>query len=614
MRHLAKCCTIFTGAVFWSTFFYPELNPAQMIRTVIPTLILSGLTLILPAQVPALHIFPNPTEQAQHPNIEITYYIFPWSPSCHVLDSVVGGDIVSQGFYDGKFTVTIIWQEPVDSMPGQIAVVRTDSSCTYVAPGQRWEVPILPVSTIMPTIYGPTEYYIGDFSIFMFDAEMVFPTGGSALSFEWEAPIEWAVGVYGTRNAKAYLIIPARSTLMQGCVRVRGKYLSNTWSNWTNYCLQGVIHSPCPIVFADPTFVCGDTTSHLAYVPGVAFTALPPGWSPPEYVWTAPPGWTVRTDIPATQTSTHIQPDGHTNGSVSLVATAGGFTAPVCHYPVNFLPADPATKVTGPDYVCQTGKFQLSIPPPVHSEISWQVTPLDAATPLALSPDHGSGEASLEVLDPRVSGFFRITYTVAGVCGTTRFSKDFFVGQPLFVRAMLDGAPYSPQPVCAGSHGVSVEVQGSNGQRISWASSPGLQGYAQRDSFVFSLAAPEKAEHCPVLTASAANICGIATLPLEICPRTGCNLPQLDLLVYPNPAYIIVALETTATDPVTENYALIDKVEIFNSLGQLVTTWQEPPHYRIVKSVVDLPNGMYTLRATVWGQALIKQLIVTRQF
>ncbi|MEO6037517.1 MAG: hypothetical protein ABIQ93_03820 [Saprospiraceae bacterium] len=47
------------------------------------------------------------------------------------------------------------------------------------------------------------------------------------------------------------------------------------------------------------------------------------------------------------------------------------------------------------------------------------------------------------------------------------------------------------------------------------------------------------------------------------------------------------------------------------SLGcQLINTWQEGPSRRVDKAMVDFPNGLYTLRATV----ITKRLMIARLF
>lgn len=86
-----------------------------------------------PAQAPGLNLYPNALI-AQCPNVGVTHTIVPWIPACHTLDTVMGGDVVNQEFQNGRLKVTIVWQEPVDSLPGHLAVLRADSAANMRLP------------------------------------------------------------------------------------------------------------------------------------------------------------------------------------------------------------------------------------------------------------------------------------------------------------------------------------------------------------------------------------------------------------------------------------------------------------------------------------------------
>lgn len=586
----------------------------MMIKTILFMFFASCLFWQLSAQAPVLTIFPNLVGGPQYPNVETTYYIFPWSPDCHVLDTVIGGQVVSQGFYDGKLKVKIVWQAPTNGIQGRIKVVRKDQNCSSVAPGQIWYVSIVSVSTIVPTISGPHSFYMGQAASIPLQAELYSFNDVLPVSFEWQAPPGWIISIYGVGNANAVVYITDNNFRTEGCIKVRGKYPTSGWTEWGDHCLQGTIPAPCPMQLGRPLVLCGDTTEHFVYAPTVVLPQVPQyAWSPTAYTWTVPSTWELKGSNPSAYNTAFVKLDGHTDGVISLRAAAGEFTSATCDYAVNFLPAAPGTRILGPDYVCQTGDFRLDLQPPPASEVTWRVIPLDSATPQVASPDHGSGAAFFQITDSEVSGHFRIVYTVANVCGSIERSKDFFVGKPILFDPTLDGTAYSARPLCPGGHGATTEVDGMSDSAIVWSTSSGATGYPQRDSFVFLLA-PTGDSNCPTATASATNVCGTSTLPFLLCPQPDCGQPQLDLLVYPNPAYIIVSLETTAADPVTADYGLIENVQVFNHLGQLVATWHEPPGKRIVKAVVDLPNGLYTLRATVWGKIIVKHLVITRLF
>lgn len=356
--------------------------------------------------------------------------------------------------------------------------------------------------------------------------------------------------------------------------------------------------------------LCGDTTERIFYAPTATLPQSPQyNWSPTEYTWTVPPGWVVTTGS-SSLSYIFVQPDGYTSGTVSVQARAGEFTSNLCEFTATVLPADQSTVVMGPDYVCTAGNFYLYPQPFDSYEVLWQITPLDPATPLVVMPDHGTGLAVFGITDPAASGFFRITYTITSACGVTTRSKDFFVGKPDFINTTLDGALFDGQAVCSGYHGLRTGVQGMSDPLVSWSAPAGMNSHVQRDSFVFALNSAEEVG-CPVVTASASNECGTSTLPLDICLQSGCTLPQTDLLVYPNPAYLIVYLETVARDAVESDYALIEEVEIFNSFGRLITIWRENPKKQIVKSIVDLPSGLYILRVHVWGEVITRRLMVT---
>ncbi len=585
-----------------------------MLRAILFTLLTICFARHLSAQASALTIFPDPALYLQYPNIEITYYLFPWFAECHVLDTVIGGQVVNQEFYDGKMKVTIIWQEPADNLPGQIVVTRPSTSCNYAAPSQILEVPVVSFVGVTLIVTGETQYYMGQENYVDLTADLSSPMGGKAILFEWQAPPGWAISIYGPAYSRARVQIHPHNPYTENCIKVRGQYPWGIWSDWVDYCLTGTIPSPCPIQFSNATFLCGDTTQHLAYAPTILFPNFPEyNWSPPQYTWAVPSTWNITSFNANTQNAMFVSTDGHTPGSVSVYATGGDFTSAVCTYPVDFQVAHPATTVSGPDYVCQTGDFQLNIAPPPQSETTWEVVPISPNTPQLAFPDHGSGRAVFQITDTTASGRFRIHYTVTNQCGSLSYNKDFFIGKPRFFNTMLDGAPYDAQPLCAGNHGASTEISGMTDPQVIWSASPQIKGYTQRDSFVFSLAAAG-AGNCPVVTASAGNVCGTSVLPLETCVRADCSPLETDVQVFPNPAYYIVSLETTTTDAGIENYALIENVEVFNQLGELVATWHEPPNHRIVKAVADFASGLYTLRITVWGQPIIKRLAITRSF
>ncbi len=578
-------------------------------KTILSILICCCLAGVLAGQSDVLSIFPNPGYNAQCPDTEITYYIFPWSPVCSAQAIAVGGEIIDQHYYDHKLVVTVIWQAPTNSTSGRIEIQGPDSTCATGILHYGWNFSIISPSIHKPDVSGAEPYfYMGEANSIPLQANLDIGSfiGSPAINFEWEAPAQWKVYSYGAKNELANLDIPLANPLFEGCIRVRCQYVCGSWSDWTDFCLEGIIHSPCPVQIPGKIFLCGDTTERLAYTVGVNF------WAPTEYTWTVPSGWSVAGPNPGSQSQALLKPDGHTDGLITVIARAGGFTSPVCAYPVTFLPADPATTIDGPNIVCTTGNFPLIPVPPASAAVTWQVISLDSGVPLVVYPDHGSGAAAFQITDTTVKGYFRIIYKVATACGDVSYSRNFFVGKPLFYLTTLDGAPYLAKPVCAGYHGITTQVAGVLQQGITWSASPGITGYTQRDSFVFSLAAGTG--NCPVVTASAGNICGISTLPLTICPQPDCNLPSVDLHVYPNPAYLIVSLETTSADPVSGDHGLIESVEVFNQLGQLVTTWHQPPSNRIIKAVVDLPNGIYILRATVWGQIISRRLVITRLF
>jgi|GEM_PF-5130405 len=585
-----------------------------MLRAILFTLFTICLAQELPAQSSALTIFPDPALYPQYPNVEITYYLFPWFAECNMLDTVIGGQVVKQDFYAGKMKVTIIWQEPTDTIPGQIVVTRPSNSCNYAAPNQIFEVPVVSLAGVTAVVTGENRYYMGQDNYVTLTADLSSLMAGKAILFEWQVPASWAISNYGPAYSQAALYIDKFNALSEGCVKVRGEYPSGIWGDWVDYGLTGTIPSPCPIQIFNATFLCGDTTEHLAYVPAIFFPNRPQYyWSPPEYNWAVPANWNITEFDSTAQNEVFVRPDGHTEGSVSVFATGGNFTSAVCTYPVTFLVADPATTLSGPDYVCQSGDFQLSISPPPQSEITWEVVAIDPTMPQLVFPDHGSGRAIFQIIDTTLSGRFRIKYNVTNSCGSLHYSKDFFVGKPRFFNTTLDGAPYDAQPLCAGHHGANTEVAGMTDARVTWSASPQIKGYTQRDSFVFSFAAAG-AGNCPVVTASAGNVCGTSVLPLETCERAGCSPPEIEVQVFPNPAHFIVSLETITTDAAIGNYALIENVQIFNQLGQLVATWHEPPNRRMVKAVADFASGLYTLRITVWGQTIIKRLAITNLF
>ncbi len=210
-------------------------------RALLFMLVANCLVQILPAQPSTLHIFPDPLLQTQCPGNEITYYIFPWASTCPASFTVVGGEVLRQGVYNGKLNVTIVWEETIDSIPGRLALTWGDSICEHGIFSKTWDFPISYSLAYKPIVFGSSQSYpMGIGTMILLEAAIEAPIDTSVARlptvFEWQAPPEWGIfGYYispdvGTTDSKKALYISLYNPLTEGCVRVRSQSTCGKWS------------------------------------------------------------------------------------------------------------------------------------------------------------------------------------------------------------------------------------------------------------------------------------------------------------------------------------------------------------------------------------------------
>ncbi len=150
---------------------------------------------------------------------------------------MIGGEVISQGFYDGKLKIIIVWQKPVDSMPVLIAVRRAGNNCDFLPPDRVGVVPVITPLNTVPVVTGINEYYLGEYGSTTLTASFD-PLGDGvsiATNFEWEVPAEWNFFPYGPGLSNVSLYFTPQTYLTESCVRVRGQFLEGGWSEWTDY-------------------------------------------------------------------------------------------------------------------------------------------------------------------------------------------------------------------------------------------------------------------------------------------------------------------------------------------------------------------------------------------
>ncbi len=126
---------------------------------------------------------------------------------------------------------------------------------------------------------------------------------------------------------------------------------------------------------------------------------------------------------------------------------------------------------------------------------------------------------------------------------------------------------------------------------------------------------PDAGSDCSELLAVSTNTCGSTEQTFPFCSQTGCPDSQtFGLMVSPNPANFVVVIEGTSSDESKSDLALIETLNIYNSLGQLVYSWNDTPRQRIVLPVDKIPIGTYIIQASVWGTRVARQLAISPKY
>lgn len=569
-------------------------------------------SLLLPGRgyAQSLGISPDPTVHVQCPDIPQAYQISAWVEGCHSVEPPVNGTLIEEKKVGLKHQVTIRWNDSAD--PGGLTIRRSDSlNCTGVAPGRSWEIPIASVAGLTPDLTGPLQIPLLSFVTNRYSASLLHHQRGSmdpdpypVTKFEWEAPPSWNIFLVDFNNSAAVNVFADTS---EGCIKVRGQRACGVMSEWTTICPERVMDVPCPIFIFPNSLVCGDRQNIFANAPDFSFIM-------PEatYNWQVSDGWEIISDtFSANKAFVILKPDGIHSGTISATLSGKGKTSEPCVVTIPYLSDFADSKVQGPDELCSSGTYYLTDLPP-NATIHWEVTNFNGATgPVPFAQTTGSGYlANLELTNPDAQGYYVIAFTASDVCGEAVKQKKFYVGKPRFYSAKIDGAAAVPQTLCPGNHRLEISVLGSD-DCIEWSTN--MQGYADCRRFDFWM--PDAGSDCSELLAVSTNTCGSTEQTFPFCSQTGCPDSQtFGLMVSPNPANFVVVIEGTSSDESKSDLALIETLNIYNSLGQLVYSWNDTPRQRIVLPVDKIPIGTYIIQASVWGTRVARQLAISPKY
>ncbi|MDF2156996.1 M12 family metallo-peptidase [Algoriphagus sp. CAU 1675] len=261
--------------------------------------------------------------------------------------------------------------------------------------------------------------------------------------------------------------------------------------------------------------------------------------------------------------------------------------------------------ISGSNFLCSTGNFTLTSPPPGTS-ISWSVSPVG----LFSGSTSGSGSiATLTPYHPNTRGGATLTFNVTSACKTTQVTKNIWVQAPLSPGPIIGNS--SPGPGSISPYMVASLPSGATS--MSW-SLPYCVGCSQPWSFYSGQTSTQMTANvgdaAGYVQAMGVNPCGTggASLlyvtpsgPCDPCART-----------FPNPISNEMTLEWFDTDGILiENEVPEYKITLYNAGGGIIMTkTSKSPNLNF--DLAQLKNGFYFLHIENKDGLIRKQIRVER--
>jgi len=390
-----------------------------------------------------LSISPNSEDNAVCPNVNVTYTITNYNPTCHSI-STVNGTLV-QDKDDG--TLIMNWLD--NGAKGSITVTKNTSGCSGIAGTRTFDVPIKTLAQATPTITGPSGPAAGFQHVLTYSAQLNWPFRGNndpdpfpVTTFDWTLPTGW---VNNTTPATSPTINVSTNIGGGGTVTAVGR---TTCGSGAFNSLPGTktinrtLSVPCPVISQRQIERCGEPGTNA-----FAAQSQPAGYSSnnPQWSWSLPQGWTFN-GSPGFQ-FVNVNTDGQHGGNVVATFSDWGVSAN-CSLPIPLVVANPGTFADGSDRLCETETYSLTnLPLAAGATATWAISPSTAP----ITPLSGTGtSATITPIDGNPGSTATITFTVSGCGLTNTFPKTMFVGKPEIYDQRIDGVPGASKTVCPG--------------------------------------------------------------------------------------------------------------------------------------------------------------------
>jgi hypothetical protein len=479
------------------------------------------------------------------PGMDIEYKIAEWKPGAHEL-FVTNGDADGDVSADGR--IKIFWFDTGDTC--KIRVKPCDT-CSTAAKERTFNIRVLSLKKTLPTITQdpPERLDVGFTHTIKYTAEAKYPFLGTEDDadespfkldyFYWKMPTNWTINTI-PNDLPTITVTTDVGTGGNVTAQARNNACPvQEKSDTAFFDARRKMPSPCPVTSAtQPYELCGESIQNTFNCAGLPlnFTSPPNGVT---YQWSVSPtdGWVKLGELDNT---VKYKTDGQKSRTVKVKVTAYG-VSDSCTMFVPLRLTNPATRVNGPETLCDAGNYKLTLPLPSGATSSWAITSLTPGFPVPVSPSTGTGtEANISVGSG--GALCRIAYTISG-CGTSTILADtFFAGVPAIFDQRIDGILGTQAFVCPGTHWASLKLQGADSSCVAWENSGNnpfyfacLTGDVYMSGFSGSTA----------FIARAKNVCGNADTRFFFIPKNwGCNGSGWGMSVFPNPAADQVTIET----------------------------------------------------------------------
>lgn len=281
-------------------------------------------------------------------------------------------------------------------------------------------------------------------------------------------------------------------------------------------------------------------------------------------------------------------------------------------------PIEPATLSIGGPYVCEGQKsiYKLDLTPPPSSQITWSVSPSNAAT-----PSSGTGTEAEINASGSYNGTATITFTINTLCGTVTRENSFFVGRPRITDIKVDGKSgiFYLCPRTLGSHTISLTLAGDFDDCVDTWNDFGTTGsnFAGCKSFDFTFKNTPGSPgtySCAFVNAITTNECGMTTQNIVVCPSfEACRREGFgyELVISPNPANNIINVDIYAEKDEGKEQLDLGTIQLLDNQGNFIKDYSSEGK-TLQMDVSNLKEGLYYLRTSIDGEYVIEPLRIAK--